>query len=101
MRGPIRFASAAYNARPFSGNGNRRPRRILVGSRARGTRVAKQVPVSDSSVADVPSSDQKALAKTVAPTVAVVNLGIVNVALVATSEAGDWVLVDAGLPGTA
>ena len=36
-----------------------------------------------------------------APTVAVVSLGIVNVALVTTSEAGDWVLVDAGLPGTA
>ena len=63
--------------------------------------MAKQVPVSDSSVAHVPSSDQKTLAKTVAPTVAVVSLGIVNVALVATSEAGDWVLVDAGLPGTA
>jgi glyoxylase-like metal-dependent hydrolase (beta-lactamase superfamily II) len=68
-------------------------------------RAEHAIPVSESARADDPAADERRDDHTheVAPDVAYKRLAIVNVALYGTPGAGSggWVLIDAGLPGTA
>ncbi len=56
------------------------------------------IPIDDAAIADLASQGPT---QTTVPDVAYQRLGIVNVVYVGDPAAGDWVLVDAGIPGSA
>ena len=90
----IRVAMAGYGAFSLAA--------ALLTDRPRETRrrVGRQVPLSPGAVLEAARGGR---AREVAPGLAYRPLGIVNVAFLGPAGAGDrgWVLVDAGLPGTA
>src|SRR4051812_33346814 len=63
----------------------------------------EQIVLHESSVADLPHADEDDHTHEVTPDLAYKRLVIVNVVYFGASHAGDgkWVLIDAGLPGTA
>jgi glyoxylase-like metal-dependent hydrolase (beta-lactamase superfamily II) len=69
----------------------------------RSTGMDEQIPVSSSAVAENPAADaaRDDHTREVLPDLAYKRLGIVNVCFIGAPGAGSWVLVDAGIRGTA
>jgi glyoxylase-like metal-dependent hydrolase (beta-lactamase superfamily II) len=63
----------------------------------------KQIPISSSAVADNPAADaaRDDHTREILPDLAYKRLGIVNVVFIGAPNAGSWLLVDAGIGGTA